>query len=55
MSVYTPYRRPGGSEDLLALIALESDLVHALPLSACPEPLKSMSGWRLRRGGPVTS
>lgn len=30
MSVYIPYRRPGGSEDLLALIALESDLVHAL-------------------------
>ena len=32
MSVYIPYRRPGGSEDLLALIALESDLVHALAI-----------------------
>jgi hypothetical protein len=32
VSVYIPYRRPGGSEDLLALIALESDLVHALAI-----------------------
>lgn len=32
MSVYIPYRRPGGSEDLLALIALERDLVHALAI-----------------------
>ena len=32
MSLYIPYRRPGGSEDLLALIALESDLVHALAI-----------------------
>lgn len=32
MYVYIPYRRPGGSEDLLALIALESDLVHALAI-----------------------
>ncbi|WP_326903147.1 hypothetical protein P8F81_23510 (plasmid) [Kosakonia cowanii] len=32
MSVYIPYRRPGGSEDLLALIALESDLVHGLAI-----------------------
>lgn len=32
MSVYIPYRRSGGSEDLLALIALESDLVHALAI-----------------------